>query len=55
MSGKSQDIYGRNLLNSVNHGTDAPLPTTLGAVPLGGSSAMLVKGRVVGFEVVNNY
>ncbi len=48
-------IYGRNLLNSVNHGGDTELPTFLGPVPLGGSFSTLAKGRVVGFEVKFDY
>ena len=48
-------IYGRNLLNSVNHGGDTVLPTFLGPVPLGGSFSTLAKGRIVGFEVTFDY
>ncbi len=48
-------LYGRNLLNSVNHGGDTQLPTFLGPVPLGGTFSPLAKGRVVGFEIAFDY
>jgi len=48
-------LYGRNLLNSVNHGGDTQLPSFLGPVPLGGSFSTLTKGQVVGLEVTFNY
>jgi iron complex outermembrane receptor protein len=44
-------IYGRNLLNEVNHGGDTQLPNVLGPVPTGGTFSPLVKGRIVGFEI----
>jgi iron complex outermembrane receptor protein len=48
-------LYGRNLLNSVNHGGDTQLPSVLGPVPTGGTFSPLVRGRIAGFEVVYNY
>lgn len=48
-------IYGRNLLNEVNHGGDTQLPALLGPVPTGGTFSPLTKGRVVGLEVSYNY
>ena len=48
-------LYGRNLLDSVNHGGDTQLPSLLGPVPLGGTFSPLTKGQVVGFEVTFNY
>jgi len=50
-------IYGRNLLDSVNHGGDTQLPDTLVAptLPLGGTFSPLSKGQVVGLEVTFNY
>jgi len=49
-------LYGRNLLNSVNHGGDTQLPATFaGVLPWGGTFSPLVKGRIVGFEVTFNY
>jgi iron complex outermembrane receptor protein len=45
-------IYGKNLLDDVNHGGDTQLPATLfGALPWGGTFSPLVKGRIVGLEV----
>jgi iron complex outermembrane receptor protein len=44
-------LYGRNLLNEVNHGNDTQLPSVLGPIPLGGTFAPLVRGRIVGLEV----
>ncbi len=44
-------LYGRNLLDSVNHGGDTQLPAILGPVPTGGTFSPLVKGRVVGVEL----
>ena len=57
MSGRKWvfSLYGRNLLNSVNHGGDTQLPAVLGPVPTGGTFSPLVKGRIWGFEVVFNY
>jgi len=50
-------IYGRNLLDSVNHGGDTQMPDTLVAptLPLGGTFSPLSKGQVVGLEVTFNY
>lgn len=49
-------VYGRNLLNDVNHGGDTQLPPTLaGVLPWGGTFSPLIKGRVAGFEVNFNY
>lgn len=44
-------LYGRNLLDSVNHGGDTQLPSLLGPVPAGGTFSPLLKGAIVGFEV----
>jgi iron complex outermembrane receptor protein len=44
-------IYGRNLLDEVNHGGDTQLNPTIGPVPTGGTFSPLAKGRVVGFEI----
>ncbi len=43
-------LYGRNLLNDVQHGNDTQLPAALGGVPLGGTFAPLAKGRIIGLE-----
>jgi iron complex outermembrane receptor protein len=48
-------LYGRNLLNDVNHGGDSQLPPSIGPVPTGGTFAPLVRGRAVGVEVTFNY
>ncbi len=48
-------LYGRNLLDSVNHGGDTQLPSLLGPLPLGGTFSPLSKGQVVGLEVTLNY
>lgn len=48
-------LYGRNLLDSVNHGGDTQLPSMLGPLPLGGTFSPLSKGQVVGLEVTFNY
>ena len=40
-------LYGKNLLNEVNHGTDTQLPGVLGF----GAVGTLMRGRVVGFEL----
>lgn len=48
-------LYGRNLLNSVNHGADFQLPAQLGPVPVGGTFSPLIKGRVVGLELSVRY
>ncbi len=47
-------LYGRNLANSVKHGTDTQLPPKLGPVPLGGTFGTLARGAVVGVEVTFN-
>lgn len=48
-------LYGKNLLDSVNHGGDTQLPNLLGPVPVGGTFAPLMRGKVVGLEVSYNY
>ncbi|MGK2926126.1 MAG: TonB-dependent receptor, partial [Lysobacterales bacterium] len=49
-------LYGRNLLDDVNHGGDTQLPATFaGLVPWGGTFSPLIKGRILGFEVTFNY
>ena len=48
-------LYGRNLLNSVNHGGDTQLPSVIGPVPAGGTFSPLTRGRVAGIEVTFNY
>jgi iron complex outermembrane receptor protein len=48
-------LYGRNLLNTVNHGGDTQLPPMIGPVPTGGTFSPLTRGRLVGFEVTFNY
>jgi iron complex outermembrane receptor protein len=49
-------IYGKNLLDDVNHGGDTQLPATLfGALPWGGTFSPLVKGRILGLEVSFSY
>jgi iron complex outermembrane receptor protein len=47
-------LYGQNLLDSVNHGNDTQLPPTISGVPVGGTLAPLIKGRIVGLEVTFN-
>jgi len=44
-------LYGRNLLDDVNHGGDTQLPAVIGPVPTGGTFSPLVKGQIVGLEV----
>jgi iron complex outermembrane receptor protein len=48
-------LYGRNLLDDVNHGGDTQLPAVVVVVPTGGTFSPLVKGRIVGFEVGFRY
>lgn len=48
-------LFGRNLLDSANHGGDTQLPAVLGPVPTGGTFSPLVKGQMLGFEVTFNY
>lgn len=48
-------LYGRNLLDEVNHGGDTQLPSVLGPVPAGGTFSPLMKGRVVGLEIAYSY
>jgi iron complex outermembrane receptor protein len=43
----TMSLYGKNLLNEVNHGTDTNLPGSLGF----GSVGTLMKGRVIGLEL----
>ncbi|MCP3730323.1 TonB-dependent receptor [Sphingomonas sp. MG17] len=45
--GLKLSIYGKNLLNERNYGTDTPL----GSIPSGGSHQTVDKGRVFGIEV----
>ena len=47
-------LYGKNLLDSVNHGGDTQFGPTLLGVPIGGTFSPLVRGRVVGFEISYN-
>lgn len=47
-------LYGRNLLDEVNHGGDTQLPAVLGPLPAGGTFSPLGKGRVMGIEVTFN-
>lgn len=55
-NGQTQlSLYGKNLSNNVQHGNDTQLPSLLGPIPLGGSYAPLVKGRVVGLELKVSY
>ncbi|MDZ4729043.1 MAG: TonB-dependent receptor [Xanthomonadales bacterium] len=48
-------LYGKNLLDSVNHGGDTQLPNVLGPVPVGGTFSPLMRGKVVGLEISYNY
>jgi len=48
-------IYGKNLTNETRHGGSTILPTVLGPLPLGGTFAPLMKGRVVGAEVTYSF
>ncbi|MDT8321199.1 MAG: TonB-dependent receptor [Xanthomonadales bacterium] len=48
-------LYGRNLLDEVNHGGDTQLPPAIGPVPTGGTFSPLIKGQIVGFEVNFSY
>lgn len=48
-------VYGRNLLDSVEHGGDTQLPAALGPVPLGGTFAPLAKGQLYGVEVTYSF
>ena len=43
----TMSLYGKNLLDEVNHGTDTNLPGVLGF----GSVGTLMKGRVIGLEL----
>ena len=43
-----------NLLDDPGHGGDTQLPALLGPLPLGGTFAPLMKGRVMGIEVTFN-
>lgn len=47
-------IYGRNLLNDVQHGNDTQLDA-IGTFPVEGTFAPLVKGRVIGLELQVRY
>ncbi|HET6591588.1 MAG TPA: TonB-dependent receptor, partial [Xanthomonadales bacterium] len=48
-------LYGRNLLDDVNHGGDTQLPAVIGPVPTGGTFSPLVRGRIAGLEVSFRY
>ncbi len=48
-------IYGRNLLDDVNHGGDTQLPDDIGGVPTGGTFSPLTFGLRYGFEVTYNF
>lgn len=48
-------IYGRNLLDEVNHGGDTQLPDTIGGFPTGGTFSPLTPGLRYGFEVTYNF
>ncbi len=48
-------VYGKNLLDSVNHGGDTQLPPVLGPVPVGGTFSPLARGKVAGLEITYNY
>ena len=44
-------FFGKNLLDEVNHGTDTNLPAVLGY----GSVGTLMRGRIIGLEVIINF
>ena len=44
-------LYGKNLLDDVKHGGDAPLPDNIGGIALGGTFAPLAKGRYYGIQI----
>ena len=44
-------LFGQNLTNNAQIGSDTQLPSTLGGVALGGTFAPLSKGRVFGIEL----
>jgi iron complex outermembrane receptor protein len=48
-------IYGKNLLDEVNHGGDTQLPNAIAGVPTGGTFAPLSKGRIYGAQVTYNF
>jgi iron complex outermembrane receptor protein len=48
-------LYGKNLLDSVNHGGDTQLPSVIQGVPVRGTFSPLIRGKVVGLEVSYNY
>ena len=48
-------LYGRNLLDEVNHGGDTQLPDSIGGVPVGGTFSPLTPGIRYGAEVVYNF
>ena len=48
-------VYGRNLTDEVKHGGLTILPSVLGPLPLGGSFAPLMKGRVIGLEATYSF
>ena len=48
-------VYGKNLLDEVNHGGDTQLPDDIGGFPTGGTFAPLSPGRRYGLEVTFNF
>ncbi len=48
-------IYGRNLLDEVNHGGDTQLPNDIGGFPTGGTFSPLTPGARLGLEVTYNF
>jgi iron complex outermembrane receptor protein len=48
-------LYGRNLLDEVNHGGDTQLPDTIGGFPTGGTFSPLTAGIRYGAEVTFNF
>jgi iron complex outermembrane receptor protein len=48
-------LYGKNLLNSVNHGGDTQLPDTYASLaPGGGTFSPLIRGQTLGLEYTFN-
>ncbi|MEQ8691532.1 MAG: TonB-dependent receptor [Pseudomonadales bacterium] len=48
-------LYGRNLLDEVNHGGDTQLPNDIGGFPTGGTFSPLTAGVRYGAEVTYNF
>ncbi len=48
-------LYGKNLLDDVKHGGDAPLPEKIGPSSLGGTFSPLAKGRYYGAEITYTF